>query len=235
MAVAKSYEKMALVGEPFKESGRMYIYVAAPKGQKKVRWYTDSEYHKMYPNETPISTFNARQAFGFGDKGYITIYRGRNVEDWAEQDRTNIWRNLIFGYYTPSKFEARKTDKDVIALKLFWDDIKATDISIKSDEEVIKYVNSLYHMDDNCESKYQGAKDEWLQKQVTIREKKTKDSRFGAKHSYLMSDAENNLYIWETGAKDYSCDTIVSLKMKVKEHQEINGEECTIVWYCKEV
>ena len=41
MAVAKTYEKMALVGEPFQENGRMYVYVAAPNGQKKVRWYSE--------------------------------------------------------------------------------------------------------------------------------------------------------------------------------------------------
>ena len=235
MAVAKTYTNMTVSGEPFKENGRMYVNVITKKGLKKVRWYTDSEYHKLYPNEAIVSTFNARQAFGFGDKGYITIYRGKNIERWAEQDRTNIWRNMIFGYYTPSKFDARQTDSNVVAIQLYWDDIKATDTSIKSDEEVIKYVNSLYHNNDDCASKYQGSKDEWLQKTVTINEKTSKEGHFGTKHSYLMSDAENNLYSWETGAKDYSCDTTVSLKMKVTDHKEINGEEVTIVWYCKEV
>ena len=42
MAVAKTYEKMALVGEPFQENGKMYVNVQAPKGIKKVRWYSDA-------------------------------------------------------------------------------------------------------------------------------------------------------------------------------------------------
>ena len=38
MPVAKTYAKMELSGEPFKENGRMYVNVIAPKGLKKVRW-----------------------------------------------------------------------------------------------------------------------------------------------------------------------------------------------------
>ena len=43
MAVAHSYEKFEIKGEPFKESGRWYVNVMAPKGLKKVRWYSDAE------------------------------------------------------------------------------------------------------------------------------------------------------------------------------------------------
>jgi hypothetical protein len=50
-----------------------------------------------------------------------------------------------------------------------------------------------------------------------------------------LEDAENNTYIWETGAKDYPIAQTVSLKMKVKEHKEVNNEKITVVWYCKEV
>ena len=49
MAVAKTYAHMKVEGEPFKENGRMYVNVIAPKGIKKVRWYSDAEYRRMYP------------------------------------------------------------------------------------------------------------------------------------------------------------------------------------------
>ena len=101
-------------------------------------------------------------------------------------------------------------------------------------EDVKKYVDRLLFSANDCTSQYQGAKDEWLQKTVTIREKKSKDSHFGTKHTYTLEDPENNTYIWETGAKDYPVAQTVSLKMKVKEHKEINNEKTTIVWYCKE-
>ena len=78
MAVAKTYAKMEISGEPFMENKRMYVNVISPKGLKKVRWYSDAEYHRMYPGEVTengkhdIMDFNARFVFGFGDAGYIT-------------------------------------------------------------------------------------------------------------------------------------------------------------------
>ena len=39
MAVAKTYAKMEISGEPFMENKRMYVNVISPKGLKKVRWY----------------------------------------------------------------------------------------------------------------------------------------------------------------------------------------------------
>ena len=65
--------------------------------------------------------------------------------------------------------------------------------------------------------------------------KSSKENHFGTKHTYTLEDSEGNLYVWETGARDYPTNASVSLKMKVKEHKEINGEQCTIVWYCKQI
>lgn len=237
MAVAKTYESMTIQGEPFKENGRMYVYVLAPKGQKKVRWYSDTEYTRMYPNAivtNDIMDFDARHAFGFGTEGFITIYKGNNVEEWADEDRTNIRYNLTFGYFTPGRLETPHISAGITPIKLTWKEVAAEGNKMKPHEEVTKYVNSLLSMDNGRKSEYQGAKDDWLQKTVTIREKKSKDSHFGTKHTYTMEDPEGNTYIWETGAKDYTVDKTISLKMKVKEHKEINSEKCTIVWYCKE-
>ena len=236
MPVAKTYANMEIEGEPFEENKRMYVNVHTPKGLKKVRWYTDTEYKRMYPDatvENDIMNFNARHAFGFDEKGYILIYKGKNVEEWAENDRTNIWFNLTFGYYTPSKFDCPKLIDGITPIKLNWADVMAHDDRMKPHEEVQKIVAALLY-DENT-SKYQGEINEWLQKTVTIKEKKSKDSHFGTKHTYTLEDTENNTYIWETGAKDYPVAQTVSLKMKVKEHKEVNNEKITVVWYCKEV
>ena len=84
-------------------------------------------------------------------------------------------------------------------------------------------------------SVYQGAVNEWLQKKLTVREKKSNETHFGTKHTYMLEDSEGNSYVWETGAKDFESGKTVSLKMKVKAHAEINGTPTTIVWYCKEI
>lgn len=238
MAVAKTYAKMELSGEPFKENGRMYIYVIAPKGQKKVRWYSDAEYRKMYPEaviEHSIMDFNAKHAFGFEETGYITIYKGKDVEGWANEDRTNIRYNCTFGFYTPGRLELPHLTNGIEAVKLMWEEVMDHDNKMKPHEEVTKYVRSLLVLEGNGTSEYQGTENEWLQKEITVRDKKSKDSRFGTKHTYSLVDAEGNTYVWETGAKDYASGKAVSLKMKVKEHKEIDGEKVTVVWYCKEV
>lgn len=234
MPVAKTYAHMEIQGEPFSENKRMYVNVLAPKGIKKVRWYSDAEYARMYPNEVKDELeFNAYRAFGFNDSDYITLYKGRNVEEWAENDRHNIWNNLIFGYYTPGRLELPNLSNGIETVQLKWKQIAAKGNSMKPVEEVQKIVQSLIGMVNSSE--YQGEEGSWIQKEVVVRDKKSHDSRYGEKHSYVLVDAENNTYIWETGSKDYTIDVSVSLKMKVKEHKEINGEKVTVVWYCKEL
>ena len=234
MAVAKTYEKMELIGEPFKESGRMYIYVSAPKGQKKVRWYSDAEYRRMYPNaiiEHNVMDFNAKHVFGFEETGYITLYKGDNVEEWANEDRTHIYFNLTFGFYTPGRFQLPHLIEGIEPVRLMWEDVVAHDDRMRPHEEVQKIVAAKLGTISN--STYQGVINEWLQKKLVVKEKQSNETHFGTKHTYVLEDSDGNSYIWETGAKDFARNQTVSLKMKVKEHKEIKGIPTTVVWYCK--
>jgi len=239
MPVAKTYEKMPVQGEPFEENKRMYVNVLAPKGLKKVRWYTDAEYRRMYPEteetKNAIMDFNARHAFGFGDLGFITIYKGNqtSLEECVEMHHDSFRRNLTFGYYTPSRLNLCDLPNDVIPIKLYWPDVMDHDDRMKSHEEVTRYVSTLLAPDNT--STYRGNVNEWIQETVKVKEKKSKESHFGTKHTYILEDATGNTYVWETGAKDYESGKTISLKMKVKEHKEIGGEKVTVVWYCKEI
>ena len=52
--VAKSYQTLEIVQEPFSENGRLYVKVKTKKGTiKKVRWYSEAEYARMYPDAEP--------------------------------------------------------------------------------------------------------------------------------------------------------------------------------------
>ena len=238
MPVARTYEKYPIEGEIYKKDGKNYVKVRTKNGLKEVRWYTETERARMdkaagITKEKNTMDFNARHAFGFDEKGYITLYKGKNIDEWASNDRTNIWYNLTFLYYTPSKFELPKISEGITPIQLNWVDVQDHDDRMKPHEEVQKIVNALLF--EESDSKFQGEINEWLQKAVTITEKKTNETHFGTKYTYTLEDSEGNTYIWETGAKDYPCDKTVSLKMKVKEHKEIENKKVTIVWYCKEV
>ena len=218
----------------------MYVNIIAPKGIKKVRWYTDVEYKRMYPQkgiEENVSCmdFDARHAFGFGELGYITLYRGDEVrlQECVESHYESFRRNCTFGYYTPSYLRICDLPDGIDPVRLNWTEVMDHDTRMKSHEEVKKYVDSLLILDGDGTSQYQGNKDDWLEKDLVIKENKSRETQYGDKHTHLMSDAEGNLYVWETGAKNFESGTSVHLRMKVKEHKEIKGKKCTIVWYCK--
>ena len=47
--VAKSYQKLKIVKEPYMANGKMYVQVEMGNGaHKQVRWYSDKEYAKYY-------------------------------------------------------------------------------------------------------------------------------------------------------------------------------------------
>ena len=238
MPVAKTYSNMEIQGEPFEENKRLYVNVLTPKGIKKVRWYSDVEYARMYPNEpkeNDLMDFDARHAFGFREGGYIMLYRANEaeLEDFVSAHRESFWRNLTFGYYTPSHIAVPELPTSIVAIKLNWTDVMAHDTRMRPHEEVAKIVAAKIGTTSN--SQYQGQVNTWLQKEITVKSKKTNETHFGDKHIYMLADAEGNTYMWETGAKDYPLNQVVSLKMKVKEHKEVNGVSTTVVWYFKEV
>ena len=107
------------------------------------------------------------------------------------------------------------------------------DDRMKPHEEVMKIVAAK--LGATSHSEYQGEENEWIIREVKIRENKSYETQYGDKHTHVMVDAEGNAYIWETGTKNYPVDATIKLKMKVKSHKETSGEKCTVVWYCKEV
>lgn len=85
MPVAPSFKDFIRLTEPFYENGKNYIRVRNPKTgtERKVRWYSDSEYAKAYgkTEATLGSGFrNLKEARGFS-KGPILVIRGNKPSD----------------------------------------------------------------------------------------------------------------------------------------------------------
>lgn len=275
MAVAKSYEKMEIVGEPFEHDGKMYVRVSGPckrcggsghysmnaqgdttcyrcngsgKESMEVRWYTDKERaaqdraaekraeKKKIEAEKRAVRFKARNAFGFGEAGYITLVIGEHdaIQSWREGlPEHTVWYNEIFHWFIPSDRTPAEIPSNIKTIKLDWDSIKINDLEMRPRKEVEEYVSSLVY--EPSKSTYQGEVGTWLIKDVVIKSNIELDSRFGLSHMHVMEDEDGNVYVWTTASKNIAAGTPLHMKMKVKEHKEYKGTQQTIVFYCKEV
>ena len=87
MAVEKSFKNFEMLSEPFEQNNKMYVIVRNPKTQheRTVRWYTDSEYAKLYPEEKSITQGlkNLKNCLGF-NKGYIKSTKRQKENRYKE-------------------------------------------------------------------------------------------------------------------------------------------------------
>lgn len=278
MAVAKSYENMQQISEPFEHDGKMYVkmrgncprcggsgnysynpldgtqcYGCGGSGKRimEVRWYTDAQRASMdraaekraemkaAKVEQRRIKFAARNAFGFGEAGYIYLLKGdsNTINEWAhETDPCRARFNLLFGWFCPSSLPVENLPDAVELVRLNWDDVRdETDhenLSIKSDAEVKKIIQRIMGIENK--SRYQGTIGSWIERDVTVTNNIALDSRYGVAHMHILNDGAN-VYVWTTGSKNFEQGRELHLKMKVKEHKEYNEVQQTVVWYCKEV
>ena len=283
MAVAKSYENMEQVGEPFVQDGRMYVkvfgkcprcggsgryswnqmdgdkcYGCMGSGRKTmaVRWYTDAERARMdraaeKRAEAKVAKVEARRvkmaarnAFGFGELGFITLYKGDSevISDYFksfsidEAGHRAAWFNLTFKWYTPSKMEVPEDlPEGVEAVRLDWDEVRDPDdeegLAMKDNDFVTAYVQNLIATPNPSE--YQGTVGDWIRAEVTIKKNLRFENRYGTTHMHIMEDADKNVYVWNSSSKNLEEGKTVTMRMKVKEHKEYNGIKQTVVYYCR--
>lgn len=277
MAVAKSYENMEIIGEPFESNGRMYVRVRGNckrcggsghysmnaqgdstcyrcngrgKEDMEVRWYTNKQREALdraaekraAAKEAKIQErhfkFAARNAFGFGEAGFITLFKGDStiLNEWAHE--TNPCRaryNTLFGWFCPSKLEIVNLPAEITPIVLKWDDVRnlndPENLTMRDDAEVSKLIHEL--LDDLSKSEYQGEVGDWLEREVTIKKNVPVDGRFGESRVHIMEDTDGNEYVWITASKNLEVGYKCIMRMKVKEHKEYNGVKQTVVYYCK--
>ncbi len=279
MAVAKSYEKMEIVGEPFQQDGKMYVNVIGPckrcggsghysynpkdgtvcfgcggSGKEKlsVRWYTDAQRAAMdraaekraavkaEKDEERRIKFAARNAFGFGEDGYIFLVYGDNerIKSWREElPQLTVWYNETFGWYIPStrEYDGLEFPEDIHFTKLDWETVRDKEdkenLQMMDHATVREIVEKIIY--EPSKSEFQGEVNTWLEKEVKITKNIALDSHYGESHMHIMEDAEGNVYVWTTASKNLEEGKTFVIKMKVKEHKEYRGTKQTVVYYCK--
>lgn len=222
-----------------------------------VRWYTDGQRASMdraaerraetkaQKQEERRVKFAARNAFGFGEAGYITLYKGNQevISEYFksftidEAGHRAAWYNTLFNWYTPSKIAVpQNLPEGVEAIRLNWeavrDETDEENLAMRDKDFVAEYVQQL--ITEPSSSRYQGEVGAWIQRDLTVQKNIELESRYGISHMHIMTDGAN-IYVWITGNKNIAEGTNVSLKMKIKEHKEYKGVQQTVVWYCREL
>ena len=239
--VAKSYQKLTFVDEPYAEkNGKMYQKVLNENTGKiyKVRWYTEDEYYKMYPEDKPASQFgDQRKLLGF-DEGYVTIFKGYTDEheDWFNR---SIARYCVYwGWYIVSTdMVPCDLPVGIEPVRLDWDKVghKSGDLHDKAEVEAV--VNSLLYS--VHPSTFQGSVGDRLELTLTVIKSVQQEKFFGSKSSkntiHTFEDSCGNHYMWDTGAKNWAEGSVKKIRGTVKEHKIINSVQTTVLTRCMEV
>lgn len=150
MYVAKSFEKLRRVGEPFVKAGRNYTKVELKNGTiKEVRLYSESEYRRMYSSKTVTSKKTdpyyktQKNTLGF-DKGYITLLRGVKPEHLEYIRSIKAFNTRWWGWYIKSTDEIPdNVPAEIKFIKLPWDPMDRGDEYLKDEKEIVKYVKQI--------------------------------------------------------------------------------------------
>ena len=114
MIVAKSYENLPFLSEPFEENGKGYVIVQLKSGkEKKVRYYGE------------LNPTNYKIARGYNN-GYIHAIRGniKANEKWLEET-AEAWFNVPTGWFVSSKYqELPRLPSGLYYIKLTWDEVE---------------------------------------------------------------------------------------------------------------
>ncbi len=233
--VAKSYQSMKQVTAPFNENGKMYVIVQKDNGTtKKVRWYNESEYAKMYAADPvqPTDGTNYRRLLGFGDAGYITIFRG-DQEKWEYWFNRSIARYCVhWGWYIVST-DPIPVDlpADLEPVKLLWN-VVGNDKSLKDEASVRTAVQSL--LSGSHPSTFQGKIDERVELTITVIKSEQTENYFGKKAHHVFADEYGNHYVWDTTAKFWAEGSVKRVRATIKEHKVINNIQTTVLTRCME-
>ena len=239
--VAKSYQGLETVGDVFTSSGKQYINVKLKSGKiKSVRFYTEAEYRKMYPEEknsaeprlTDLETKPQKDILGF-TKGYITIFKG-DIEEDETWFRNSICRyTRWWGWYVISTEEVPSDlPMGIEPIRLDWEIVGTENGILKPERLIIEGVNSLLY--EASGSEYVGSVGDRLDLTLTVEKTKPVEGQYpGTMH--LMRDCGGNLFIWITSAKSWSVGTEHHIRGTVKAQNPYKNERATFLTRCLEV
>lgn len=237
--VAPSFQSYKVIGDVYISGGKKYIQVQHPRtlNVRQVRWYEDAEYAKLYPEKSQeVATKMAphRQVLGFGDAGYITIFKGNCDEenDWFKMSSARYTR--LWGWYFRSCDEIPALPADVEPIRLDWDKVGGADGELYREEVVKHAVDALVY--DESLAQWIGNIGDRIEITVKINDKHALESKYGHTIAYSMSDADGNQFMWITSSKsDWTVGNTYHIRGTVKSQDVRKNVKINTLTRCSEV
>lgn len=238
--VAKSFQQMEQVCDPYIAAGKWYVKVKHPKtgNLRQVRWYSEAEYRKLYPDEVVDHAEDKyfktqKEIFGF-DKGYITIFKGNTYEDKDYFKASQARYCKLWGWYFVSTIELPEDlPDDVQPVCLCWEFVGKDDGSLLPEDKVIAAVESLIY--EPSESEFVGEIGDRVELWLTVDKAVALDGYYGTSTLHQMHDDAGNVYVWTTSSKSWTVGSEHHIKGTIKDHKVYHNEHQTYLTRCTEV
>ena len=235
MPVAKTYMRCDILGDPFTRNGRKYVTIETPTGvTKNVRWYTQAEWDRMYPDLAGKNEIKYRDILGFGDAGYITIYFGDTYKNlnWFKA-APECRYHKTWGQYTPSAETVSSIlPEGVKTAILTWDAVRNEADQVDFDKAA-NAVDALIYEPSN--SQFVGEIGDRTLFELTIKKAIELDGMYGPSTMHVMEDPDGNVFIWTTSTKTLGKGTTYLLRGTVSDHRTYKNVNQTILKRCKVV
>jgi hypothetical protein len=234
MPVAKSYQKLNICGNPYSKNGRQYVVVSYPDGRRKeVRWYTDSEYNKMYPEAqvVPQKLRSTKEVLGFKE-GYITIFKGDTYPllDWFRLSTARY--HVFWGWYFVSEEPLPEIPAGIEPVQLPWDKVAIVDEdTLRSEAQIKAAIEDLIY--EPSSSKHVGTVGERVEVEVEVVKAIVNDGYYGRSTFHVMRTPDGDILTWNTSAKSFEVGETYKLRGTVKEHTIYKREAQTVLTRCQ--
>ena len=231
--IAPSYQKYKIITDPYEINGRQYVQIDMGKNKtKQVRWYSESEYNKMYPPVKVIQPAKSRKdVLGFGDAGFIWIFKGETYEnlDWFRDSPCRYART--WGWYLPSNIEMPEPlPAGVEPIKLNWEDV-SFDNQLISEEQIHQVVDNMIY--DPGVSKHVGKVGDRLDLDVICEKAVQTDGYYGVSTFHVFRELDTgNIFTWSTTAKSLEQGKQYHIRGNVKGHDTYKAVAQTALTRC---
>lgn len=231
--VAKSFQDMEQVTEPYAAGGKMYVKVKHPNtgNVRQVRWYTDAEYSKYYPEVKIIQPKKSQKdVLGFTN-GYITIFKGNTYAhlDWFKESIARYARH--WGWYIISTAEVpADLPEGIEPIRLNWEDVSDDGVTVKDEDKVKAFVETLIF--EPGTSEYIGEVGQRLELNLTVTNAIELDGSYGRSMMHIMEDEDGNVFVWSTSAKTLEEGSSFHCKGTVKDHRVYRNTKQTVLTRC---